>query len=393
MSLGGYKFAGYKCNRGSLSDTEFCLLMHKTRLKAFVEACSKTESDWGFCKNSGTINFESNTGVIYDVNSNGYNYVSFLQYKNENKYLAILTLPNQTSGYFNDAAKIYDYSTISYPCNMYYFTCFHCASLDPFDDYQFFLNSHTYPTKALQLLPITNLYTHSDSVANLDTQWSFYADATRGYTCYFGYAVKGSKILSFASTSDMDYLTYGYINATILGFDAMKLSSSSDTCNIFAACLRDERTGEIGWSHVTVNNNGPNKHIITLTGTGNRFNGKNKSSNCMTLNNSHIAITDGTSNTIPFCAETVISGDRNYNQISSGLNSDGILSKGIIDIDFLASNIRPGDSLLDCEKVSNGNYLLVSRGTTNEYSPQYYVGWDHSNPDIKLDSSWSEYTL
>lgn len=392
MSLGGYKFSGYKCNRGSLSDTAFCLLMHKTRLKAFVEACAKTESNWHFCKTGGTYSFEGNEGVIYDVNNNGYNYVSFFQYGDEDKYLAILTLPNQTSGYFNDDAKIYDYSSRTYPCNMYYFTCFHCASLSPFDDYQFFLSGNTYPVSALQLLPVSNLYTTSDGVADLSTEWSFYADATRGHTIYFGYAVKGGKIISFSSTSDLSYRENGFINATLIGFDAMKLSSQSDTYNIFCAVLRDERTGEIGWSDIYVNNNGPNRHIITLTGSGNRFNGYNKPSNCMVLNDSHIAVTDGTGNDIPFSPQTLISGDMYYNDITSGLNSDGILSKGLIDIDYLASNIRPGDTMSDCEVVANGNYLLVSRGTTYLYSPQFYVGWDASNPNIILDASWEEYT-
>lgn len=390
MSLGGYKFSGYKCNKGSLSDTAFCLLMHKTRVKAFVEACASANANWHFCKTGGTIDFEGNTGVIYDVNGNGYNYASFFQYGDESKYIAILTLPNQTSGYFNDAAKIYNSSNTV--CNLYYFTCFHCISIDQFNDYQFFLSGHTYPTKALQLLPVTNLYPGYDSPANLSTQWSFYYDANSGYTIYFGYAVKGSKVISLASTSDMSYVSSGFINASVLGFDSITLSSQCDTYNIFCAGLRYDRTGEIGWTHTTLNDHGPNSYVLTLTDSGARQNGYNKTTNSMIFNDSGIATTTGTGNNIPFSAETIVCGDRDFNGISAGLNSDGILSKGTVDIDFLAANVRPGDTMSDCEAVANGNYILVSRGTTSSYSPQYYVGWDPSNPDITLDSSWIEYT-
>ena len=38
MSLGGYKFTGKYCNRGSLTDTQWVLLMHKTKVAAFMGA-------------------------------------------------------------------------------------------------------------------------------------------------------------------------------------------------------------------------------------------------------------------------------------------------------------------------------------------------------------------
>jgi hypothetical protein len=73
------------------------------------------------------------------------------------------------------------------------------------------------------------------------------------------------------------------------------------------------------------------------------------------------------------------------------LNSDGIASKGEIDIDLMACNVTNGyASMKACGSYANGNYLLACK----DYSgyQQYYVGWDSSNPDITLDSSWSLYT-
>ena len=64
MSLGGYKFAGRYCEKGSLTDQQWALLMHKTRLAAFMAANTLSGAGWHFCKNGGTIDFGTDTGVI-----------------------------------------------------------------------------------------------------------------------------------------------------------------------------------------------------------------------------------------------------------------------------------------------------------------------------------------
>lgn len=391
MALGGYKFAGYKCTKGSLSGTAFCLLMHKTRVKAFVESCAASGALWDFCKTDGTIDFEGTTGAIYQVDSDGYNYASFFQYGSEDKYLAILTLPNQTSA-FNSSAIIYGTSTRTYSSNTYYFTMFHCASLTPFDDTQFFLNGHTYPSKSLELLPITNLYEHSISLATLTTSYSFYESANaRGTTCYFGYATKGSKIITLASTSDLDYLSYGYVNATVIGYDAMTLSSASDTNNIFAAVMRPYRSGEIGWSDTSQFTSNPAALVLCSTGAQYNMSGE---SNTVSLFTSHQAITTGGSDSVPFSSVVISPGDNSFNQIRTTniINADGIQSKGRVDIDFVSSNIRPGQSLADSSTWANGNFLLASRGNSSGANLQFYVGWDPSNPDITQESAWTAYT-
>lgn len=392
MALGGYKFVGYKCVKGNLSDTAFCLLMHKTRLKAFVESCAASGAQWVFCKNGGTIDFEGNTGVIYQVDSDGYNYVSFFRYGNEDKYIAIVSLPNQTVA-FNDAAILYAISTYTYSANTYYFTMFHCASLDPFDDPLFFLSGHTYPQRALQLMPITNLYEHATGLATLSTSYSFYESANaRGTTCYFGYATKDSKIVTFASTSDLSYLSNGYINATLIGFDSMQLSSPNDTANLFCTVLRYYRSNEIGWteaSQIEIN-----MLTAVLTGIGQRYNARSRANHIL-FSGSHKAIIASGANTVPYESIVVASGDSAYNGIRTAapfLNSDGILSKGTVDIDFVACNVRIGNGLTNAAPYANGNYLLISNGNSSGYNPQFYVGWDPSNPEIKLDASWTAYT-
>ena len=78
MSLGGYKFAGYYVQwDGVMSNTELALLIHKARLKAFIVACARSYSDWHFCKNEGSIDFENYSGVIYNIASVGNDFISF----------------------------------------------------------------------------------------------------------------------------------------------------------------------------------------------------------------------------------------------------------------------------------------------------------------------------
>ena len=131
MSLGGYKFAGYKCTKASgMSDVDLSLLIHKTRLKAFTEACSKAGANWHFCKNSGTHDFEGNTGVIYNIIGVTVDFVSFFQYENENKYFAIITCPEISDGIFHNESRGLGYYVNGGDRFLWtYRTMFHCASI------------------------------------------------------------------------------------------------------------------------------------------------------------------------------------------------------------------------------------------------------------------------
>lgn len=393
MSLGGFKFAGYKCIRSSgMSDSDFCLLMHKTRVAAFVDSCAASGAQWHFCKNGGTIDFRTNTGVIYDLDGDGYNFASFFQYANENKYIAILSIPNQSRDYFGGGAIAPSATHQGY--NAYsMISMFHCASMEPFEDVQFMqVGPHTYPTKALSLMPITTVFNTSWQEADLNTIYTFF-NCSSSYS-YFGYATKDSKIITFACNNAFGYFTNGWINTTLIGFDAMTLSSPSDEYNVFHASLSCERQYEIGWSDwsgYTLN-----RVVQVLNSRGNRFSEQYDPAT-MSLSYRPQAQTVGGSVVIPYSAVVISGIDENHTSYTRKtgnlLNSDGILSKGVVDIDFLASCVYLNQTeLVESGVYANGNYLLARKNTDASGGCQYFVGWDASNPDIKDDSSWPEYS-
>lgn len=401
MSLGGYKFAGYKCNKGSLSDTAFCLLMHKTRLKAFTEACSKSGANWHFCKNSGTIDFEGKTGVIYDAGGNGYNFISFFQYGDESKYIAIISLPNPSSSIGQNwnyqigaCYGKYQENTVRYAwC---YVSMFHIVSMSPFDDTGF-LTSGSYPTNALGMVPITHFYlTQSTGLSTKNITGSFYYECyNNNRPIYFGYAIKGSKVISLCSIDkDGTYLTNGYIFPSVMGFDALKLSSQSDQYNLFHANLSGVASDFPEYLYVKKNGWHVNNLTQILRSDGSRYTSITYATSVMFNTTSLANFVYGVSTDMPFSAMRIVTNEVSDWQLrTSGalLNSNGIASKGLIDIDFMACNCTDGyANLKACGAYANGNYLLACK----DYGgyQQYYVGWDPSNPDITLDASWEEYT-
>ena len=63
MSLGGYKFEGRYSNRGSLTDTEWCLQIHKTRIAAFMAANARANAGWTFDYSDGQLPYGTSGNV------------------------------------------------------------------------------------------------------------------------------------------------------------------------------------------------------------------------------------------------------------------------------------------------------------------------------------------
>lgn len=404
MSLGGYKFAGYKCTKASgMSDADLGLLIHKTRLKAFVEACSKAGADWHFCKNGGTHDFEGNTGVIYNIIGVVNDFASYFQYGNENKYFAIITCPDITDDLFHDKARGKGYYEGN-NTNRYlwtYRTMFHCASVSPLD-VDFFIKQDNggvanYPSGALPIIPISTFYlntTSHTSVTPDNGKWFSYP--RDGYYDLFGYAVKGSNIITFATQNypDNNYIATGQFFVNVIGFGAMHLSSQSDNYNIFHVSLSMQTTDTNECVYVKKNTWHITKSQQTLNSNGELYAIENKPSSLYLSTLTLASYVYGISEDVPYAALRLVTHelpDGEMRTTAPLLNSDGITSKGYIDIDLIAGSITNGYASLNaCGAYANGNYLLACK----DYSgyQQYYVGWDPSNPDITLDASWEEYT-
>lgn len=408
MSLGGYKFAGYKCRYTSgMSDADLALLIHKTRLKAFVEACAKSGSNWHFCKKGGTVDFEDNTGVIYAINSSSYNFGSYFQYGTDDKYIAILSLSDQSSITFSDAATGSGYyDTASNKTIWGKRDMFHCASTSSFDDAEFMRSGNTYPSNALPLIPdgAPNIgATPYSSIGQTGSMiWMLKLTELRDMIAYYGYAVKDDKIVCIFTTSanssidsSKSEIECGECFVNVIGFDALNLSSSSDTKNLFHTQLMKNIADVYAFSYSRKNAD-TTINIVSqcLKSSGGSYSGNVSKSSLSLEPVSAPAYSYAVSNNTPYGAmqiTTAIGGTSSEIRPSGTLlNSDGIATKGIVDIDLLASNITNGySSLNSCKSYSNGNYLLAYKDWGGGF--QVYCGWDALNPDITLEASWTEY--
>jgi len=404
MALGGYKFAGYKCTKASgMSYDDLALLIHKTRLKAFVEACARANANWHFCKNSGTHDFEGNTGVIYNIIGVSSDFVSFFQYENENKYFAIISCPEITDDIFHDKARGKGYyegnNTNKYLWT--YRTMFHCASVSPLDA-DFFIKQDSggvanYPSGALPIIPISTFYLNTTShVSGAGDNGKWFSYPRDGYYDCFGYAVKGSSIITFAVQNhpSNNYIATGQIFVNVIGFDAMHLSSQSDTYNVFHVSLSMQTTNSNECFYVQKNTWHITTGQQTLKSDGTLYAQALMPSSLFLNTTSLASYVYGISSNIPYASMRLVThenADNNMRTSAPLLNSDGITSKGEIDIDLMACNVTNGyASLKSCGAYANGNYLLACK----DYSgyQQYYVGWDPSNPDITQESAWTAYT-
>lgn len=406
MSLGGYKFAGYKCKKpsdSSLNDDELSLLIHNTRLKAFTEACRKSGANWHFCKNSGALDFEENIGVTYKIVNVLCDFISYFQYRDEDKYFCIITCPEITDSIFSDKSRGRAcYSSSSNQYIWQYRTMFHCASIAPLPD-DFFITSvqQSYPAGALPLIPISTIYkTTSSSVCTRSDNGKWFSYIKDGLSTYFGYAIKDSKIITFSAqdNADNNYISTGQFFVNVIGFDAMKLSSSSDHYNLFHASL-NKATTHSNECYIPSQKNAEytiNNCVQVLNSVGEVYAESGCQSSCYINTATPAAYIYGVSNNIPY-SHVYITTHENEGQSTSIrtsgtlLNSDGIYCKGMVDIDLIASNVTTGySSLKSCGAYANGNYLLGCKDYGGNV--QYYVGWDKSNPDITLSSSWISYT-
>lgn len=393
MSLGGYKFAGYKCTKPSgATDAQFCLLMHKTRVKAFVDSCAASGANWHFCKNSGTIDFESNAGVIYDLEAGGanegYNFASYFQYGTDDKYFAIVSMPNQVTA-FNTSAFPYGYFVST--SNRYLSpnrTMFHCASLDPFDDELFMLTGHTAPIRCLGMMPITSTQESSSlTLATISNTGTIFYNGTYKY---FGYATKGANITSIYTDSDQMAGSKNYF-VCVYGFNSLVLSSPSDTMNLFCMNLNATSVNENQYTSFGTTNTTINIHAQTLNSSGSRFAVRDKNSK-LTILPQTFAQLAGVGSSVPYGSVIVLqgSGPSDIRTSSPSLNSDGIATKGTVNIDFIAHNLLTSyGTLSQGRSYANGNYMLACKNTSGYAN--YYVGWDPSNPDITSEDAWTVY--
>lgn len=399
MSLGGYKFAGRFCQKGSLTDAQWALKMHKTKVAAFMAANTLSGAGWDYDMTG------SPDGNIHCLDTVGNNYVTVFKRTNgENDYtwFALYTLTKFTrSGTNSGAVKIYLYrvnvgSSQYYPG--YYASSFYrigTSQISYSDDLA--LNPLDFEDRT-GLLPMGN-----PGASNLDISSSYYPPSNSSYTdsvnaTRFGFAVKADCIAMFQGYGYGESYDLRAITACSVasGHAFSSVINDNDESGIFAYNTQklypDENDYEANARNIASLN--MLSHLCAVVNGGTRK-----------VNYSSFL------GVVPMAAYFTSIENYPFQSICAcniGNSVTGVSGKGTILIDFLSVNF-PGTNqgLVPnvYQSVANGKYLCINSITGTSYysatslnagsfsvNAAMYVGWDPSNPDITQASAWTEYT-
>lgn len=388
MSLGGYKFSGKFCQRGSLTDQEWAMVLHKTRVEAFLEANAAANAGWIYDMDG------SPDGNLHCLDSMGDNYVTVFKRENsetnDTTWFAIYTLCShkKTSVGSGDVARslVYARWTDSFSGYLGTYAC------------SFFRIGTSQISYNDDLVDITNLVDSTPLIptGNPGTADNYYDDTAYGHTVcywnnstfYYGTAIKDDNIIMFSGENQ----TASELCCTIAaGHGVSNLIIPNDNHSAVAVNLQRAGTGG------TYDEISPRAHQGTECQVTVAMNDSGKWEVPVGLFVNQSAAYVNTLSGVPY--QSVCVGGIKTNDY-------GIMGKGTMKIDLLAYNAPSTTSIYPSvyTSYSNGNYLCVTTyysDNMNAMNGAYlgssygclFVGWDASNPDITQSSSWSEVTL
>lgn len=394
MSLGGYKFAGRYCQKGSLTDQQWAKRMQETKVAAFMAANALANAGWEYDMDG------SPDGNIHCLDTVGNNYVTCFKNTALGHYFCILTLTmfrpqTETEGYVI-TTRLYRCSiTSTYYIGRQASAFVRYSTLHRFD-YSSVL-SDWYTGQSL-LVPVGNpghsQTPWSGSVTNDNTKSLFNIN-----TNYYGFALKGADIIIFSGPS-----ASGCAVSVVSGNAFSKLFSPEESygANKGELILNLQNT----YTGTTANANesspqytGSGGLVICSNGTS-----QNVMDDLSSLYVPPIAMFSGNIQDYPFQSVYVVAYKQNPTTLIYGV--------GTIKIELLAANFMPSaqypnhltpvanGNFLAATSFSNGipsgaNQLCVTSGSVEGVSVSipitYYVGWDASNPDITQSSAWTLY--
>lgn len=404
MSLGGYKFVGKYCQRNSLSDTQWILLMHKTKVAAFMEANSLATAGWDYHMTG------SPDGNFHCLDSVGNNYVTCFYNQTADRYFAIYTLCNHTnSGTDSGMVQVYLSRHLGFVKNgsSTYYVGVYASNFIRMGQveiaYNTPLNIDLASSYISRLIPVGNLglKTSDEGSSGYGKTNTLFAESS----VMFGYAVKNDSILMFSGK---------YVTGQISTYLGMSVVSGHAFTDLFGGSADDGTVYLYNSQSTSSSTSYTYENAARLAEVESLF---SPVSQCCMYNGTP-------TNTTPFSCLPIARyntqpTDIPYQSIylTDLTTGTAVIAKGAIKIDLLAMNF-PGHQNGLCpalySTVANGNYLCIrytgSSSTSYNYginfqqgfntNPAYslkldaalYVGWDSSNPDITLDSSWSLYT-
>lgn len=395
MSLGGYKFVGKYCEKGSLTDQQWALRMHKTKVAAFMAANALANAGWDYDMTG------SPDGNYHCLDTVGNNYVTcFKRVVDESTthYFCLFTLTKYggtsvtTTGYVatnrfaRGAQGNFDTST-TYYLGACYASCFVRYGTSPF----------SYSTAATQLddgqsylLPVGN--------PGYRTSWSTSdtCDGSRTLlavsTNYYGFAVKGSSIITFTGPS------VSGVAVSLLSLEAFS-SKFVDGGNALADTLMINTQGIASNKYEKDDAYHVYSSSIVVASCPNGS--QNATDSFCIIDCDPLAFYVSTNiQAYPFQSVSV----KTWRVDSTAKT----IARGTVNVDLLAVNY-PASLLSKFTTFANGKYLVLDGVNESQNTPQklfgqvsypsdhdfytigVYCGWDPSNPDITQASSWQLY--
>lgn len=387
MALGGYKFAGRYCQKGSLTDQQWAKRMHETKVAAFMAANSLANAGWEYDMTG------SPDGNIHCLDTVGNNYVTVFKRTNgENDYtwFALYTLAKFTwSGTNAGTVKvwlIYEDSKSAYVG--YNASCFYrigTAQIS-YDD-----NLAIDPDTKPSITPLLPMGNPGGSASDIGS--GYYppsnTSAASSTVVYIGFALKGDDVIMFLG---VDGCGASYLCCSLAsGHAYLSHLNSNDTAGVFAYNLQTPVTSASGYEKSTRIANISTYCIDTPLCVSVKYDGVPSWPDFL---GSLPLAADTSSQNVPFQSLCVFGVP----------NSAGVSAKGVVRVELLAQNENSSSSPASVySTVANGKYLTVlssgsvlryvsinSTAIISKYTAQY-VGWDAANPDITQASSWILY--
>lgn len=407
MSLGGYKFAGKYCEKGSLTISEWCLRIHKTRVSAFLAANTLAGSPWAvYMDGSPDGQYHALTS---GTTSSPFNFVTCFYCASKGTYFAIYTMPAVNSSTASNASYIVATLPNAYwngSSNRYigcYNSCFYSIGTSPITYDRAYSTFGSSQSGVSPVLPVGNLGYNGSSQLSVAGANSY---ALNGIAARFGFALKDDSIVMIQGAGNNGGNSSSLCVSVASGHAFSSFINSGDTYGALCHAIQSFASGtsvsanyEIGGR--CTNNGGNSMNIpVFMVQASNGYFSYPCEYQCVPLSIYGTAISD-----YPFQALSV------YGVTNS---VTGVNGKGTISVDLLAVNF-PGSGQglypANFSTMANGNYLTVHHGgsTTpgsglgisckgfnsdmpaNEYDIALYVGWDPSNPDITQASAWQLY--
>lgn len=388
MAIGGYKFCGYVCD--TQATKEVCVnRIHKTRVKAFLDASRQANAGWEIDYKNGNLDFEEGDRAVYSLDEQGHNLVTTFKNGN-NAVFWICTFCHWTTGnadLANGIIKINDYLDVSSDgYKVRDCTCFHRIGnirQEPSNNVSQQGLSCIIPAGA------TSRLTTSENTTSVDLNSNYVFLTSYNYKC--GYAVKGKDIISLQVIYNSSTIAYSLLSANVFSTVFDKNDSWANFGYIPSTLKRtlydDDSTGENDGGYLLGESTIDRAYFYYADGNGNQQKAE------VNFIPNTIATFSKDATTQPFASVYVATKD-----VISGHNLTGI---GGLKTEAVSQNMMFGGSSdygLGIGKiVADGNYICVAENkqTSNtpylvnlnlEYSSKanvitsVFFGWDASNP-------------